>query len=188
MLSIRCPDCLLSHEIDGLEKMDLDVVTRLAVHYQIWSQSVMGNKTGNLEYGGRMSYSMAILFNARSYQAPPGRSVELLYIRWTVEPRCSCHQRQNIPYTTGPLTRADMCNIVRCSYDCGCTKPEESFCHVRCNSASTWETHRVGWCGKFLARYWATDATSQNHETATNASVSRRLHKAIYYAKTAPGV
>jgi hypothetical protein len=67
MLSIRCPDCLLSHEIDGLEKMDLDVVTRLAVRYQIWSQSVMGNQTGNLKYGGGMSYSMAILFNARSY-------------------------------------------------------------------------------------------------------------------------
>jgi hypothetical protein len=151
MLPIHCPDCLLSYEANGLEKMDLDIVTRLAVHYQICSQSVMGNQAGNLKHGGGVSYSMTILFNARSCQDPPGRSLELHYIRWTVEPHFTCHQQQNIHQTTRLSTRAEMCNIVNYRYDCGCYKKQSSFCPVKCLVAATWKSHRDGWCqqGKF---------------------------------------
>ena len=189
MLPICCTDCLLSYEADGLEKMDLDIVTRLAVHYQICSQSVMGNQAGNLKYGGGVSYSMAILFNARSCQDPPGRSVELHYIRWTVEPHCTCHQQQNIHQMPGPLTRAEMCNIVRYLRDCGCYTEKGSFCPVKCNLAATWKSHMHGSCGKSPMRYWATDAMHQSHESVADASVFRQLlEHSSHDAKTAPGV
>lgn len=81
-----------------------------------------------------------------------------------------------------------MCNIVRYLYDCGCCKEVGDYCPVKCHKAATWSSHKEGRCSKYSIRYWATDATSQNHGTAADASVSRELRKVIHHAETALGV